>query len=376
MTDTEQVPIVRVPMRRRLLRPAGFVPKTISDLNGLWKFINDDDTTKSDFLVKGEQIEFTSRKTIAIPVGGGRTEEFAFSTWSFRQFARTLKIPNNYLSSCPIVGRGGMKDQIEMRMEHKKSNDFLIRVRRQGESIEGVSGVMRAFLPGNYTPFDNRHLLQSVTRAMRELSSTYDMEATNVVDPKSLDHGMHLRFLNRQTFAVATEEEVHAMGFHCSTSEIGSFEITVAGLIMRMICSNGMMGWGADTETLRLRHRDFQLHEVYPQIHEGILSTQRQEGPIRELLERTMEQVVTNPDDRIFVWGKQMRFSEEMIKAALDLFHADHPEQATKFSIMQAFTAAARTLPIHERVEAEITIGGFFSGAKVKRGTPTSHEDD
>ncbi len=346
---------------RGLPRASTTPPPAMSQLSGIMAWVNEDDRNKKDFEVKGGQIEFTPRKTLAIPTGSG-TKEFSFTDYSFEQYAKMLKIPATYLESVPILGQGGMKAQVDMRMESKVGKNFLIRVREQDEQ-DGVAGLVRAILPGNHAVFDNRHLVTAVDRAMKELGDRFELQTTNAHDPKTAERALHMRLVRSQSFNLDEIEvdDPHKIGFHATTSEVGAADIDVNALLYRMVCRNGMMGW-AEGNVLNAKHRNFQIHEMNPRIHEAIEASIRQEAAVKDLLMRSYGEEVEDPETQIKLLGQRMKIGEFVTERALDLFKtAGHP-QATRFFVMQAFTQAAQEVPFAERTRVEEAVGKAFFG--------------
>jgi hypothetical protein len=341
--------------------------------DGLQAFINQDDRNKEDYAVIGEQIEFTARKTLAIPTKKG-TEEFAFSPWSFEQFSDSLKIPPRFLADCPITGKGSMKDNIEMRMEGKKSAEYLIRVRRV-EADDGVSGVIRGVLSNHFTPFDNRHLLAAVKRALADIGGNFNIVSTNANDPKSMETGFHLRITETEKFDFDELglSDPHVMGFHARTSEVGSMRLRIDALVWRLVCANGMMGW-KEAAVLSENFRNIHVHEMTPRVQEAVLSSIRQKEAVKSLLTHVYTQPVAEPETRLLLMGKHMRISDSLIETALNVFRTSKHPVVTQFHLAQAYTEAAQSLPMQERARLEELVGSAMFNSKQWRGRPSNIE--
>ena len=343
-------------------------PIEMEQFSGIMAFINQDDKSKEDIGVLGSNIEFTNRKTLALPTKSG-TQEFSFNEWSFAQFAEMLKIPSKYLASCPVNGKGSQRDQIEARMSERLNQNHLIRLRRT-HTEDNVFGVVRAVLPGDYSIFDNRHLVTAVKRAITEAGGSFKLELTNVHDPRSIEQSLHMRFLKDQQFDldISDAKDPHKIGFHCFTSEIGDGDIRLDALVYRLVCKNGMMGF-ADSEVLRLRHKNFQTHEVTPQIQSGVLASVSLEAPIKDLLERKYNEPVADPETQLLLMGARMKVSDWVRDQAMTVLRAHRKPKYSRFDIMQSFTEAAQTLPFADRIKLEMNTGRSFLGGRRIRET-------
>ena len=339
--------------------------KHMDSLDSLMLFVNADDKNKEDYLLKGSQFDFTDRKTLALKTPHGM-EEFAFNPHAFGQLATMLSIPPKYLEGCKPFGKGGMKDQIESRMENRLAQDHLIRIRRT--PLEGgVAGMIRAVLPGDYAAFDYHDLIPALRRAMTEVGEGFKLELANAQDPKSVETAIHLRFVRDIAFNFDELgiDDPHKMGFHCRVSEIGDGPISISALVWRLVCSNGMMGWG-DSEVLKIQNRNLHKHEVHPQLTEAIFSSVRQEEPMREMLSRKYQEPVHDPENAIMMMGLRMKASDFLKEEALGILRRDMANKAevTRFDLMQAFTRVAHALPINDRVRLETAVGRHVFGTR------------
>ena len=361
-------------LRRPVLKKAA---PSMSDLAGLMAFVNADDKNKLDVICKGSEVTFTDRKTLALKTKDG-TEEFAFTAHSFDQMAGMLKIPTKYLEACKVTGKGGMQDQIEAKMEQRLANDHLIRLRRT--PLEGgVSGLIRAFLPGDYTAFDYRDMLPTLHKAMLEVGEPFKLELSNATDPKSIEQKMHLRFVKEASFNFDDLEidDPHKIGFHCGISEIGEGPISVNTIIYRLVCKNGATGWN-ESEVLKIQNRHLQKHEVLPQMSEAIFAAVRQEEPLKALLSQKYCEIVPNPEISLLLMAAKMKVGDHVKDAALKIMAQEAAGKAvTKFDLMQAFTRCAHGLSIEERVKLETAVGKYmFGSGKAVKDAPIITVDE
>lgn len=355
----------RLPVRRSGIVVGGSKPhQAMANLDGLMSFINKDDSNKSDMLVKVSAIEFTERKTLAIPTAEG-TKEYTFNQWSFDQLAKLCKIPGGYLTECPVTGRGGMKDQIEMRMEKRAGEELMVRVRNQPQDGDvKTSGVVRAILPSEYAAFDNRHMIAAMRRAMKEAGGEerFTMEMTTATDPRRLEEELHLRFTSNDQFELDVPEinDPHKIGFHCRTSEIGHCDVRLDALVWRLVCKNGMMGW-ADGEVVRIKHKNLVMAEIGPQLHEGVLAAIRQEEPVRALLSASYNEPIRDADTFIAAMARRVKVGDGVVERVTAIYRAAQLPM-TRFGVMQAFTQAAGEMPLDERSKIEESVGKAFFG--------------
>lgn len=331
-----------------------------SSLEGLLSVINVDDRNKADYSVNLSDLEVTNRRTLAVPTSEG-TLEYGFSPDSFAGFADLLGVPSKFLSEQPIIGPGSQKDIIMQRISTLvKKNTALVRV-RNAPTDDGLAGTIRAILPGDYVPFDNRHLIQAAMRSVREHGLQVEVQSSTFTDPRALEKGLHVRLLGQEEFNLGGDP--HRFGLHLFTSEVSQDNIAVDAMLWRLICTNGLMGWG-DSSVVSQKHRGVQTHEITALVVEGAHSAFLQVEAVRETVARLISQPVADPLDYIRNRGaRAMRLSDGFTQGVEETYKADYSQQpASRYTLMQAYTQTARDLGPHERPKMEAKIGAHFLG--------------
>lgn len=329
-----------------------------SSLEGLQRLINADDKNKKDYSVQRSRLEFTDRRTLAVPTSDG-TREYGFSPDSFDRFANLLGVPTKFLSEQPVTGIGSQQDIVNQRLSMDAEKSALIRV-REAPTDDGLAGTIRSVHAGDWVPFDNRHLLAAVSRALREHDLTMEVASTNVHEPMSLDRGLVIRLLSPEHFDLVGDE--HKFGVHAYTSEVLDDHVDIAALLWRQVCTNGLMGWG-QSHTLHQRHKTVRTHEIMAQVVEATFAAFRHSDATRELVEGLASQVVDDPIKYITERAARgMKLSDGFVEVVSEAYQPDPDGRNNRYTVMQAFTAAARSLPILERPKMEAKIGAFFLG--------------
>ncbi len=328
---------------------------------GLQALIDKDDENKDDILVPLSKVDFTEDKTLALPHTGG-TGLFAFSDLAFNQLCAHLKIPARYLRTCHVTGPGGMQAQVQARMEPLAAKEFLFRVRR----VEGehTNGIVRAVLSSNYSPFDNRHLLDAARRAMKTVG--FQLKEHNAMHMQSFRETFTFRGLMKAPLDLAGD--AHRMGFAATTSEVGGSNATIASVLYRLLCSNGLMGWAEDAELASVRHVNVTVNEVNAKLEEGIHASTLLGEAAGEVLSQLLDTPVHNPELAIHTISDRLKLSDEMTTRTLTAWKETAAEnQGNKYYVMQAFTRAVNGEPLAVRNELEERIGQFFIMGKIGR---------
>jgi hypothetical protein len=144
----------------------------------------------------------------------------------------------------------------------------------------------------------------------------------------------------------------------------------VDALVYRLVCKNGMMGWG-DAEVLHERHRNFTVPEMTPRIVEAIHASLRQKDAVADLLSRSMGEPITDAEKEINAIATRMRATDALRERVLETFKLESRGAEggiTRFHVAQAFTRAAQELPLQDRLDLETRVGRvMFGGQAIRR---------
>lgn len=332
-------------------------PVVLDALAKLTAFVNADDANKDDISVRGAQIEVTDRRTVALPYQG-ETHEFAMSDHAFDQLAKLVDVPPKFLRTCPASGRGSVQDILSSRLEKRAGADHIFRIRTTSD-VEGMSGVIRAALSDQFSPYDNRDLVRDVGAAMKQYSAK--LAATNAYVPNFVERSLSLRMLFPDRFDYRGDD--HHLGAQITTSEVGQRPVSVETLMWRLICKNGLMGW-ASRATVTIHHRNTSRAAIAPRVEEGYLAAARMQEPALEVLDELGSRPVGNPTLEAMRIIRQARIPTAYSESILhELSLSEGVDD--RYSLLQAFTAAAKKVEdLAERADMEALIGGAFLSKK------------
>lgn len=347
----------------RIGTPRAATVRKYTSLEAVRAFINADDANKEDLFVPCSAVEFTERKTLAVNHGRAGTKEYAFNPHSFNQLASLLKIPTKYLESCPVTGKGGQKDQIENRMSPRLSDSFLLRVRNM-PTEDGGAGIIRGILSSDFAQYDNRHLLSTVENTLKGMGP-HSLIGTSISEPGVNDRQFHMRIVFDDDFDPSNDGDTHRIGFHAATSEVGDSHVEVGVCAYRLICTNGLMGW-ADSQILSQRHVSFKVPEMSARVQEAIGAAVLQQSVVEGMLNDLKGFPVSDPESYIESIGRRLKLSEDFIGLTQTHYKLEHVAEPTRYTVMQAYTRAAGTLPLSERQKMESRIGKLFTAALEK----------
>lgn len=323
--------------------------------------VNRDDENKHDDLVAISAIDFTERRTVAMTICGVRNE-FSLNDHSALQLAQRAKIPAKFLKTLPTTGKGSWKDMLEARLQPQSADSLFIRV-RMAPVNDNVAGVVRAILPNDYAPFDNRHLLDWIERD--ELTKHLELVGQSGTNPKSLNDGLMVRMVKSSRVAILGDD--HKVGFSATARETGG-NTEMGALAWRLVCSNGLMGWG-EAEMARFRHTGYtRAGELHAGLHVSAHSALSQEEATVGLLTEKLSQPVNNIVSALRAAAKFVGLDQEQTSMVFDHFERNAPGQGvTRYHLLQSFTAVAKKFPLDTQLRVEERVGAHFTDSKVRR---------
>jgi len=115
----------------------------------------------------------------------------------------------------------------------------------ENRMIRTLDGRARAFVSDRYRRIDNHEIAQAV------LPIIAGMQGATVESCELTDKRMYLKVVNPRIQTEVAKGDIVQSGILISNSEVGLGSVTVMPLVMRLVCSNGMI---ANTAGKRSRH--------------------------------------------------------------------------------------------------------------------------
>ena len=143
--------------------------------------------------------------------------------------------------------------------------------------------------------------------------------------------------------------DICEVGFDISNSEVGYASIQVMPMIFRLVCTNGLRTQKA-LQILRKRHvgiNFFQMQDFFTNIFDKDLSVMVEQ---MELMGNLQNYRVKNLETVMFNIAKNIGIPKRVPQKAILEIATVRP---TRYDVLNAFTATARDLPLHERLIVE-----------------------
>lgn len=259
-----------------------------------------------------------------------------------------LGIPAHYARRCPAEL---LAPHVNHWLEERSDQTWLLRMR--GDEV-------RAILSTSYSILDNRHILNALLENIE--GQGFQITMSSVGD----DIGFHVRLVlpdvKVDTGALRSGERDNIFGgIHVSNSEIGKRSATVELMLWRLVCTNGMVGLTSG-DRFRQAHRGAGLLESFEEKVSRVLRSARSdlEYSLFEF-EQTMGEVTEYGEEIVKAYSEKNHLDKATTEEAVAQLHYQSRTSSmhvfSKYDIINAFTAAARTKAGDERYKVEAVAG-------------------
>ena len=287
-------------------------------------------------------------------------QSYALDEYALGQLCSRMGIPSQYIHKCPpelraINVNAWLNDMIS-KEGGSKEKEWLVRmvdtVNDQGEPDVKI----RAMLSDRYSILDNNMLLHAIPQA---ITQAYSIEHFHYDD----DSDMSLRIIfpgMKQKIGETRlgTDDVLQVGLEIRNSERGSGAVRIDSVVYRLVCTNGMMGLRTDSFFSQRHMFDEGLTTLGSRISKSVTGLLTEGMGNINRLSQAKQIALDTPIEVIERLAKEQKYSTKLTKDIVDsyLFEPDN----NAFGVVNAFTRAARSLPIARRIEIEEFAGSIL----------------
>jgi len=262
-----------------------------------------------DKFIKVKEVIFQSLEIVSISDEPHRLKPIAQQSISNR-----LGIPFNYLRKCPADIQ---RLNLNHWLQHERNEELFFRF--NGDDV-------RAIFTPKYIPTDNLEVLDK----LKSLDYPLDTKVQSSID----DEFMMVNIPDgRQSFIVNGNKMTP--GISVSNSEVGLASLSIAGFVLRLVCTNGMIS--KTQVSASYRHISGKILNELP----GVLTdVSRELGQKKDQFRLSIESKVEHPELTISSFNNQFQLNKEEKEAVewalpLEFGH-------TMFHVVNVYTKAAQ----------------------------------
>jgi DNA-dependent RNA polymerase auxiliary subunit epsilon len=318
----------------------------VNRIEHIFKQLEAEVPSKQDFMIHPKDVRMNSNGQL---VSRDRVLTHHVTDWALGQLASKTNsgLPIRYLRKCPTDLQAVNVNHWMQQFDYDQDNPWLFRT-KTGDS----NGLVRGILSEKYSPFDDHEIMAILNQFFGESHANIDIKWWHKEDT-----GFHLRVVfDDLTTQVGTtpdgSPDIHKVGLHIENSEVGKKSLRITPLVWRLVCSNGLMGWGANQEDMFVqRHVHLRPHEMYGRVAEAIGNALKVGDASIERLLQAKETPVINPLDVIKQLSEKNKYSKEFTEKVQGAFLQEEGNSA--FYVVQAFTRACQDTASDFRVGVE-----------------------
>ena len=228
--------------------------------------------------------------TIEFDLSGYDYSRFGFGPYGQDQFCQKVGIPIPYARKC--LATPGMDDELLGHIAgwlRLSDATWKLRCDRRGRVTQGRETV-RGVVSERYVPFDNVDLLRAlapiveerelVVKGLRQDDGHFNLRLTTHVP----------MFLPEQDWTDPEGSDIYG-GYVVRNSEIRLAAVSIAAMVYRLICSNGLIAPVGDRSVFRQIHYGKPAERVRAILPEAIEAVDRQQAAIFRAFTETTVQV-------------------------------------------------------------------------------------
>jgi hypothetical protein len=269
--------------------------------------------------------------------------EVSFSNWASSQFCTRLGIPAPYFRKCPSHLQDTQANYWLRKGVQKDGEQWLLRARDHD---------LRAVLSERYSPLDNHTLLDELHTL---LPSHYRVDWFGLSD-----ESLHLRVVDPARYREVLPNDALTVGIHLANSEVGFRSVTVDALVYRLVCTNGLIRLVKGKSLMRQRHLYVSPTRFAGALGEAIECALQESEGFLEQLQRATHTPIPHIVEVMEKIGEKWHLSEEVQEVARQsLLKEPASQQESLYGLVNAYTAAAQSLPDEMRYDLEVLAGNL-----------------
>ncbi len=343
--------------RQWATRPAD---ERFSSLQAMYDFcLKSAEIAKTEnFLLKYSKVEKEGEHDIAVVTPTGT--RLMFNDWSFRQFAKRLNAPADYLATLP-------SDMVVANLNFGLQNND---DRDTQMYYDGTTNVARAITSQRYGRIANHEVVKAVmdlpgnwrTPPARpngaegqktRIATEADCMSNSLIKPGDVisDAGLYANDRNVFVFQIDPEKRIEdgsdgglSRGFFARNSEVGDCIFEIVTFLFRTVCGNHIV-WGAsEIKSLKVKHLG-KAKERYVTMIEKDLKTYAESSAtadsewITKARDYVLGKNLEDVQDEIF--GRRKLAGKKQVEAAYNLatkFESEDGNPNTIWGLMNGFT--------------------------------------
>lgn len=319
------------------------------DLDSLIAYTEGRRKASTERVVNMAALEFGTHNGELLVFDNAERELLQLTNWSFRQMARIVGAPSNYLPSLsPALAR----DCLNHNLRNPIVSESIHKAFMHKPSTRKDRVTLSAMTSETYGRVYDADVAHQVKMAIEGKSWITPPLINN--QPTGLYTGDRDMFI----FLINEEDKIEvgnarlARGFFVSNSEVGRATLTVTSFLYNYVCGNHIVFGAKNVREIKMFHRRFAMErfvtDVIPVI-EALAHDATYETEIKDRVYAAMRMKLGEDHLGVIKFFKAKDFTLIEIRSAYSIGAVEGDDTTTLWGMIQGLTTLARTIPNMDR---------------------------
>lgn len=333
--------------------------KTMMNLTDLASELTRRENAKRDFIAPNSKMRMMPTADISLE---GAENFYGVTSHAHGQFASHLDIPKKYYDRMREEKPELLADNVNAWLDANGTQRRMVRT---------LDGDVRAYMSDRYRPLDNHDLAEASLQVLHGEGSNLQIQSLALTDTR-----MYIKAVTERIELEVKRGDPVQAGIVISNSEVGAGSVKIEPLVLRLVCTNGMIandaslrkfhvgragGNGDDgiTEFLRDETRQADDRAFWMKVQD-LIRAAFDDVKFRTIVERmtasTEDRIEGDPVTVVDVTAKRFGLTEGERGGILN--HLVDKGDLSRYGLLNAVTAVAQTPDDYERATELERLGG------------------
>lgn len=312
--------------------------------------------TKRDFIAPTSQLEMIASDN-ALALSG--QDHFTVTDLCHEQIAERMGIPIKYYKR--------MRDEAPQLLDWNVNHWFSEQPKTQ--LVRTLGGNARAFLSDRYQRIDNDEVARTVLPILQEI------EGLQVASCEITETRMYIKATTPRIAGEVKKGDVVQAGIAISNSEVGAGAVTIAPLVFRLVCTNGMILPDSKLRAAHIGARADKSDSVYEMLSDetraaddraillkvrdvtrASMTSEFFQGALERMQSAAGQPITGKPVKVVEVATKRFGLLESESESVLE--HLFRDGDLSKWGLVNAVTRTAEDVKSYDRATELEALGG------------------
>ena len=314
-----------------------------------------------DYVLSAGGLEMSDQGTMIVPTNG-HFSEFQISELPLRQMCQKIGFPLSYGRKIPAHL---LAKNVNYWLKHPdvRSKGVMVRTESSLESMDSPEPPkIRAVMSDQYIPVSNSQFIDQMKNAIDVWSVSAHNGVFREMEMSRFDYDGDSMYAVISVPSVENEvvdgDEIQGGIYFCN-SEVGLRAMRVSTMLIRMICTNGLISFTGKEDGFYQRHVHYSPHDLFPDLVAGLGQAVDRFGDGMDTLRKARDMRVADPVKVMedIVEKASLPAPKKLVEHAREIYNNDPYSRDDMYSVVNSLTWAAQRFKGVERTSIEEVAG-------------------